>query len=261
MQAPGSQNGFDNSGHKGSVNWGTGDTISHSLDVVSALAERYATQPDVVTILNPINEPLVGPNSLATIQQYYRDSFGRIREVNPDTVVNINDAFQGISAWQGFGTDLNNLMLGVHYYQVFSENQINETPAQHIQEACGGRAQLASADKWTVVSEWSGAITDCAKYLNGRYVGARYDGTFPGSNFVGNCTGKDSGSVYALSADDKSNIRHFIEAQLDTFEARTGWFYWTWKTEGAPEWDMQAQIAAGLFPQPIDSRQFPGQCG
>ena len=103
-------------------------------------------------------------------------------------------------------------------------------------------------------------MTDCAKWLNGRGVGARYDGTYEGSSYIGSCAGKYSGGVDGLSPDDKTNIRKYIEAQLDAYEARTGWFYWTWKTEGAPEWDMQAQLAGGLFPNPVTSRKYPGQC-
>lgn len=103
------------------------------------------------------------------------------------------------------------------------------------------------------------ALTDCAKYLNGRYKGARYDGTFDGSSVIGSCAGLNSG-VDALSADQKANIRRYTEAQIDAYSAKSGWFYWTWKTEGAAEWDAQAQIKAGIFPQPFSDRQYPNQC-
>jgi glucan 1,3-beta-glucosidase len=41
-----------------------------------------------------------------------------------------------------------------------------------------------------MVGEWSLASTDCAFWLNGRGVGARYDGTYPYSPRVGSCQGK-----------------------------------------------------------------------
>ena len=103
-------------------------------------------------------------------------------------------------------------------------------------------------------------MTDCAKYLNGRYKGARYDGTYDSNPGIGSCDGLSSGTVDALSGDQKTNIRRFIEAQLDAYSAKSGWIFWTWKTQGSPEWDMQAQIAGGLFPHPLDDRQHPGQC-
>lgn len=103
-------------------------------------------------------------------------------------------------------------------------------------------------------------VLSCARWLNGLGLGARYDGTLAGNAQVGSCDGKYTGTVDALSSDDKSNLRHFIEAQLDAYERHTGWIFWTWKTESAPEWDMQALLAGGLFPQPLDSRQYPKQC-
>ena len=81
---------------------------------------------------------------------------------------------------------------------------------------------MRGTDKWTVVGEWTGALTDCAKWLNGRYKGARYDGTFPGSSKVGSCDGKYVGTVAGLSGDDKKNIGQFIEAQMDAYEEHTG---------------------------------------
>lgn len=114
--------------------------------------------------------------------------------------------------------------------------------------------------KWVVAGEWAGASTDCAKWLNGLGVGARYDGTYPGSSSIGSCEGFSSGTVDALSAEQKENIGRFIEAQLDAYETAAGWVFWTWKTQGAPEWDMQALLAAGIFPQPLTARKYPGQC-
>jgi glucan 1,3-beta-glucosidase len=156
---------------------------------------------------------------------------------------------------------VNNVMLDTHQYQIFDQGQVSESPSQHVQSACALASQLASTDKWTIVGEWTGAQTDCAKWLNGLGKGARYDGTLAGSSYVGSCDGKYTGTVDALSDADKQNIRSFTEAQMDAYGAHTGWIWWTWHTESAPEWDMQALIAGGLFPQPLSDRQYPNQCG
>ena len=134
------------------------------------------------------------------------------------------------------------------------------SPSEHVGAACALGPQLSGTDKWTIVGEWTGAQTDCAKWLNGLGKGARYDGSFSGSSYVGSCDGKYTGTVAALSDADKQNIRSFTEAQLDAYEQHTGWIWWTWHTESAPEWDMQELIANGLFPQPISDRQYPNQC-
>lgn len=104
-------------------------------------------------------------------------------------------------------------------------------------------------------------LRSCAKWLNGLGKGARYDGSLPGYGYHGSCNGKTAGTVSDLSNSDKYNLRQFIEAQLDAYEKRTGWIFWTWKTESAPEWDMQDLLANGLFPQPLTARQYPNQCG
>lgn len=49
--------------------------------------------------------------------------------------------------------------------------------------------------------------------------------------------------------------KYSIEAQLDAYERTTGWFFWTWKTEGSPDWEMRDLLANGLFPQPLTARQ------
>ena len=35
----------------------------------------------------------------------------------------------------------------------------------------------------------------------------------------------------------------------------SGWIFWTWKTQGAPEWDMKDLLANGIFPQPLTARK------
>ena len=58
--APGSQNGFDNSGHAGPVEWQQGGNIERTRSVLKMMAERYGTQEyaDVVAAIQLINEPI-----------------------------------------------------------------------------------------------------------------------------------------------------------------------------------------------------------
>jgi glucan 1,3-beta-glucosidase len=90
-------------------------------------------------------------------------------------------------------------------------------------------------------------MTDCARYLNGYRRGARYDGTFPGSSFIGNCGWQDNISQWSQSYKDDS--RRYIEAQIAAFETKTqGWFWWNFKTELPGEWNAFSLIDAGVFP-------------
>jgi glucan 1,3-beta-glucosidase len=115
------------------------------------------------------------------------------------------------------------------------------------------------SDKWVVVGEWSAAETDCAQYLNGYNTGARYDGTFPGSTYHGTCADKNNIADWDQTL--RGDVRGYIEAQLETFEAVTnGWIFWNFKTERSAEWDAFALLDAGIFPQPLTDRWFGPIC-
>jgi aryl-phospho-beta-D-glucosidase BglC (GH1 family) len=60
---------------------------------------------------------------------------------------------------------------------------------------------------WTIVGEWTPAMTDCAKYLNGRGVGARYDWSIrKDAPHYGSCAGK-RGLGSTFSQDYKDVLR------------------------------------------------------
>jgi glucan 1,3-beta-glucosidase len=256
--AAGSQNGFDNSGTYGNVGWTQGDTVAHTTKVLNKIRDDHASHP-AVSAIELLNEPL-GPNlNMDTVRQFYMDGWGNLRDSNVAVV--FHDAFEGVTSWNNWGSGMWDLVLDTHHYEIFSNDQVGMSPDDHIRTACDFGKQMASNNKATIAGEWTGGITDCAKWLNGKNKGARYDGTFNDAGKTGDCTGKSTGTVAGLSGDDKYNIGRFIEAQLDAYEKAAGWVFWTWKTEGAPEWDMQALLAEGLFPQPLTARKYPGQCG
>ncbi|KAJ5911584.1 glucan 1-3-beta-glucosidase A [Penicillium subrubescens] len=263
--APGSQNGFDNSGKRGAITWQQGDTVDSTKNVLRTLAARYGGDADVVTAIEALNEPSIpGGVNEDGLKQYYYDSWGVAREATQDTTVVLHDGFVPTESWNGFmseSTGFYYVMMDTHHYEVFDNGLLAMNTASHVGNTCSFvNDHVLHTDKWTVVGEWTGAMTDCAKYLNGKGIGSRYDGTYQGSTALGSCDGKAVGNIDTLTGDERTNIRQFIEGQLDAYEKGNGWLYWTWKTEGAPEWDMQMQLAGGVFPNPVTSRQFPGQC-
>ncbi|KAF2186559.1 glycoside hydrolase family 5 protein [Zopfia rhizophila CBS 207.26] len=256
--APGSQNGFDNSGRYGAIEWTQGDTVAHTIKVLNKIRDDHASHPAVAAI-ELLNEPMGWSLNMNTVRQFYMDGWGNLK--NSNVAITFHDAFQGVTSWGDWGAGMWYLLLDTHHYQIFDTGAIAMSPTEHVRTACDFGNQMAGTGKWTISGEWTGGITDCAKWLNGKGKGARYDGTFGGSSRIGDCAGKSVGSVAALSGDDKQNIGRFIEAQLDAFEKASGWIFWTWKTESAPEWDMQDLLKEGLFPQPLTARKYPGQCG
>ena len=137
---------------------------------------------------------------------------------------------------------------------------MRRTDQQHIDVACSYGSDLANFHLWTIVGEWTPAPTDCAKYLNGRGRGARYDSSFPGSSFVGSCSGK-TGPRSTYSSTYKTFLRKYWEAQTITYEKGAGWIQWTWKAENADDWSYQAGLAGGWIPQDPTNLKYPTICG
>ncbi|KAF8910117.1 glycoside hydrolase family 5 protein [Gymnopilus junonius] len=276
--APGSQNGhfmfssFDNSGRRlSSPTWQTSQTNVNRTDaIIKTLASMFAGQTNVVSVIAPLNEPAGydGSQILSVTRQYWYDSYGNIRypygtSQQGNTIVMIHDAFQPLSYWDNFMPSPNwqGVFIDTHIYQMFSDADNALSNSQHISTACDMESTLASSPLWTVVGEWTPAPNDCAKYLNGRGVGSRYAGTYPGSTAVGSCTGL-TGSASTFSSSYKTFLRQYWEAQVQTYEAgNQGWIQWTWKAENADEWTYQAGLANGWIPQNPTNYKYPNICG
>ncbi|RPA97314.1 glycoside hydrolase [Choiromyces venosus 120613-1] len=256
--APGSQNGFDNSGRRDSIEWQHGDNVHHTVETIRDLAQIYAQSQynNVVTAIELLNEPFGWSLDRGRLEQYWRDGWGTVRDFSDIGVV-IGDAFFDTKSWNGFMTDgWNHVLMDTHHYQVFDGGQLQQSPQGHVNAACSFGRNLVGVDKWTIVGEWSAARTDCTKWLNGVGRGTRWEGTLSGGPAkIGNCGNRVQGSVASYSPQEKANTRAFIEAQLDAYERVDGWFFWTWKSQGSPDWELQDLLANGLFPQPITSRQ------
>ena len=179
------------------------------------------------------------------------DGWGNLE--NSHVAITIHDAFEGANSWNNFGSGMWNLLLDTHHYEIFDSGSLEMGIGSHLSTACAFGASMATNNKWTIAGEWTGAMTDCAQWLNGRGIGARYDGTYPGSSYIGSCDGKYQGTVAGLGLADHNNIKSFISAQISAFEKAAGWIFWTWKNEVAPEWHFQNLTRAGLIPQPFSS--------
>lgn len=197
--APGSQNGFDNSGQRmGYPQWHTNwDNVVRAKNVMNKIANRYAGS-DVITALGLLNEPATfyGDDVLRTATQYWYDGYGATRWLydgrQSNFLIVISDGFQPISHWSGFMAEpgFSSVALDTHYYQVFSNNENSWDWNTHLQQACSKAGQYSQSSLWLLVGEWSLASTDCAQYLNGRGRGSRYAGQYENSPGYGDCNTK-----------------------------------------------------------------------
>jgi glucan 1,3-beta-glucosidase len=266
--APLSQNGFDNSGQRTSTpEWTSGDTAAFTNNVLGQIAAKYAVPAyqDVVVAIQLLNEPLLSniPGGRPAAEQYYRAGFANVRKISNTPVV-FHDGFAAPQSWNGFlspsDNNAQNVVVDHHEYQIFNNDFAAMTPAQHRATVCSNVASYtAGRDKWLVIGEWTAAMTDCAAALNGYGIGARYDGTYPGSSFHGSCANVNF--IETWSQAFKDDMRGYVEAQLDVFELyRQGWIFWNFKTEASPEWDLFRLLDVGVFPQPLEQRRFGRAC-
>ena len=265
--APGSQNGYDNSGHNGTVGFGTGNTLADTRSVIQQIANKYAqdSYQDVVVAIEVLNEPL--PKSMTggldTVEQYYRDAYGDIRAIS-DTEVVVHDAFQTGSSLNGLlaPSDASNVVVDHHEYQIFTQELIDLSPDEHVQYVCSNAGTYASnVDHFVVVGEWSAAMTDCAPALNGYGLGSRWEGSYPLTGAVPST--RSCGNINFIDTWNSTtidNTRRYIEAQLDVYEQQTqGFVFWNFKTEAAAEWDLERLLKANIFPS-LKNRQLSSLC-
>jgi glucan 1,3-beta-glucosidase len=136
--APGSQNGYDNSGRRGQALFATdGNNVNRAKNVIQTLSEKYSDPAywQVVTSLCLLNEPATYLNDqlLQTTLQYWRDAYGAARypwapqgsASKSGLALIISDGFQPLSTFNGFMTEptYETVMIDTHNYQVFDDTQ------------------------------------------------------------------------------------------------------------------------------------------
>ncbi len=110
--APGSQNGFDNSGRRGPIDWMQGNTVQQTLKALQKIKRDHASSPAVAAI-ELVNEPMGPDLDMGTISQFYYNGWGDMK--NAGVCVTIHDAFQGPDYWNGWGAGLWDVMVDTHH--------------------------------------------------------------------------------------------------------------------------------------------------
>jgi glucan 1,3-beta-glucosidase len=105
--APGSQNGFDNSGRKGDINWRLGDTIAQTHTALNKIRDDHASHPAVAAI-ELLNEPMGSTVGMDTVRQFYMDGWGDLKGSN--VAITFHDAFNGVTSFNDWGSGMWNLL-------------------------------------------------------------------------------------------------------------------------------------------------------
>jgi glucan 1,3-beta-glucosidase len=270
---PGSQNGWNHSGRQGDVGWlnGTNGDLNkqRSLDIHNQLSTFFAQDryKNIITFYGLANEPKMTSLPASAVIDWTTTAYNLVRTNGITADVVFGDGFMGLAKWKGQMQGLSGMVLDVHQYVIFNVAQIVWNHTAKIQYACEGWTQqtedsmnTATGFGPTMVAEWSQADTDCAQYLNDVNVGNRWTGTYNSGELLTQvlspiCPPKANCDCTSANADPgsysgsyKKWLQTFAEAQMSSFEKGWGWFYWTWKTESAPQWSYEAGLAAGILP-------------
>jgi hypothetical protein len=107
-------------------------------------------------------------------------------------------------------------------------------------------------------------------------MGNRWDGTRTGEEHhgaFGTCTGDDGNDPSQFSDAYRAWLRSYAQALFQLFENTlnltnpetnednwsAGYYFWTLKTEGAPQWDLLAGLKGGWIPVPVNAYDAQGK--
>ncbi|KAI0015321.1 glycoside hydrolase family 5 protein [Xylariomycetidae sp. FL0641] len=280
---PGSQNGWNHSGRQGAIGWlnGTDGTTNaqRSLDVHDRLSRFFAQDryANVLAFYGLANEPAMVWLEAQAVLDWTTQAYQLVRTQNGlQANIVFGDGFMGLANWQGKLQGMEGLVLDVHQYVIFNNDQIVFPHTRKVTYACDGWTQqtelslnTASGFGPTLFAEWSQADSDCARYLTNVGWGNRWTGTYDSGNsstqaLTPKCPTEDDTCACADANADPSQwsdeykkfLKMFAQAQMASFEKGWGWWYWTWDTESAPQWSYRQGLAAGVLPAKAYDRDF-----
>ena len=219
--APGSQNGWDHSGRSGPINWPKDpQNIKETLRVLESFAQKYGGHPALYGI-ELLNEPK--PEiPIEILQQFYMDGYSHIRKhAGPGVAVVIHDSFRPL-VWKNFmkGPGYENVILDTHLYQCFDKQALSRSAFEQLAFALHRNTTLGQMQRDelpTLVGEWSLSL--------------------PGRTMSG-----------LSSLQVESVNRGYADAQLLTYEATRGWFFWSYKLHGSSDWHFRRCVERGWLP-------------
>ncbi|KDQ60685.1 glycoside hydrolase family 5 protein [Jaapia argillacea MUCL 33604] len=274
---PGSQNGWNHSGKLGDINVLNGPmglaNAQRSLDYIRIIAE-FISQPqyaDVVVMFGITNEPqapVIGQNNL---ERYYLQAYNLVRTASGigagnGPFISYHDGFLDRTQWAGFLPGADRIALDSHPYICFGA-QSNAAMSTYATTPCttwgSSFNQSMTAFGMTGAGEFSNAVTDCGKWVNGVGLGTRYEGNYTGyTTSSGSCTTWTDYQAWTPAT--KAATMQFALASMDALQ---NWFFWTWKIGNSsvsgqiesPSWSYQLGLQNGWMP--LDPRQADGTCG
>jgi glucan 1,3-beta-glucosidase len=282
--APGSQNGFDNSGQllpdaPTCEHWiSSAQNIERTLQAIRDMSQAVMDDNlrDTVTGFGILNEPWADCD-VTKLKKFNNDALVAVRDImGEDTAIYIGDTFNASNWNNGWWVDediYSNTYMDSHYYNVFAERERALSPRQHVAYTCSKLARETASCCYTdhpkntkvskgisrIVGEWSVAydvlpvemLNDIMKNIRTNGEALLFD--------------------RELSEGRQEFLHNLCKAQMVTYESTdtgvsSGWFYWTLKMEGGAfaEWDFLRGVKENWIPKfpesGVDSKSVYGSC-
>lgn len=253
---PGSQNGFDNSGRSGPINWANNPAYYTQTQYAFNRLVTEFTHSDydgVVTAIQAVNEPKgnVVPAVQKLLNKYY--PWARNKVAIPDgwnkysnMLLAIHDAFQGLQYWQNFwtGRARHRVLLDTHPYFVYSDWEHQATDTQRLQEACNLVSSFETSQKYypSIAGEWG---------VNGPNGDRAADRDLP----VGPVK-FPPGPDYPYSVKYMAFMARNFRTQQFVYEQGGGWILWSWRNDNNPDWSYKTGLQYGWIPKDLDDQPY-----
>jgi glucan 1,3-beta-glucosidase len=207
---PGLANDWNRQHTQGKNKWVDAQNVVLSVNTLKRLAERYSMHESLWGI-GVLNESLWDVPKKA-LGEYYSAAYSEIREHCDERIaVLYHDNWRPAEYSRLFtGVHSRALMMDMHLYQVFAEEDKNLSVEEHIEKATGWRHLIRRVqhDIPIIIGEWSGRLNE--------------------------------ESLRGLSEIERNAAEtSYMLAQQSAFEEATAWFYWTYKTEGKDMWNYK----------------------
>ncbi|CAI5757691.1 unnamed protein product [Candida verbasci] len=244
---PESQNGFDNSGKTtDNPKWlSNRKNVRLSYKIIDYVLLKYGNNSNVHSI-QVVNEPLGIKINQKRLIKFYSDMIEKFVNLKLSAKLVFHDAFYNMESFENFYP--NTYILDHHLYEIFTDWQINSNLQEHLNHVDVNGESLSKTGQYSIVGEFSGALTDCTKYINGVGKGSRWDGTFY-NQVHPERTCKDNDELM------KNDIKLFLRKQFYTYEEKgNGWIFWTYKTNNKNNslgWDFKRLYENDMLPDPL----------
>ncbi|WVQ80824.1 hypothetical protein IAT38_002931 [Cryptococcus sp. DSM 104549] len=259
---PGGQNGQDNQGYKGPIEFQLNTTnMDRAMEALSNMT-KYVTADKfdgVVKGIQLTNEPYILEYSSSGMDFYdladfYIKGYQAVRNAEHiisganEVMVVIHDAFQPVLNWKYFwseaslGLNWTNYALDTHIYDAFGTSS-QKTYQEHLDTICAQAANIAEAQTYfpVMVGEFAlGVNTYCVDYQS--CWGLTLD------EVISNFTSTYDASLF---------LRQFWEVQSDVYELGAGWIFWSVHHELAGPWSWTQSAAQNWIPEDPTEKIYP----